>query len=152
LWLLALGLSGCIYDELTSSHVEAGGAVHAAIDTGVMHTTTALCNGHQDPANVNGYAPDVTFGLVAGDDATGANAFMDLGKGAVTFDLPISPTDRNQLEIHADGSGCTAQSGTVHVVSDGSHLTGTFSATGVRTDTGAACSISGDFAGVPIDR
>jgi hypothetical protein len=152
IWLLALGLSGCVYDELTGNHVEAGGAIHAAIDSGPMHTTTALCNGHQDPANMNGYAPDVTFGLTAGDDATGSNAFTDLGKGAYTFDLPITPTGRTQLAVHADGSGCTAQDGTVHVVSDGSHLTGTFSATGTRSDTGAACAIAGDFAGIPIDR
>jgi hypothetical protein len=152
LLFLALALQGCVYDELTSTHIEPGGALHAAIDSGPMHTTTAICNGHQDPANLTGYAADVTFGLVAGADATGSNAFTDLGKGTYTFDVPITPSGTSQLSVHAEGSGCAAQSGTVHLVSDGSHLSGNFTGSGTRTDSGAACMIAGDFSGIPLDR
>jgi hypothetical protein len=149
---IALLASGCVYDELTATHVEAGGVLHAAIDSGAMHMTTALCSGKNDPATINGYAPDVTVGVVAGDDATGATAVADLAKGAYTFDLAITANGRNRLEVHADGSGCVANAGTIHFVSDGSKLGGTFSATGTRSDTGAACAITGDLANVPEDR
>ena len=78
-----------IYDSLFKQNAlrhilvrQEGGAVHAAIDSGVMHTTTALFDGHHDPANMNGYAPDITLGLVAGEDNGGSNAYADLGKGA----------------------------------------------------------------------
>lgn len=148
----ALALPACVYDELTAHHVEPGGSLHAAIDSGPMHTTTAICNGHQDPANLNGYAADVTFGLVAGNDAVGASAFTDLGKGAITFDLPITPNGRTQLSVHADGSGCAAQTGTVHLVSDGNVLTGNFTASGTRTDSSAPCTVAGDLSGIPLDR
>jgi len=149
---LVLALQGCVYDELTAHHVEPGGALHAAIGSGPMHTTTAICDGHQDPANLNGYAADVIFGLVAGDDAAGSNAFTDLGKGAITFDLPVVPMGRTQLSVHAEGSGCAVQTGTVHLVSDGNVLTGNFSGSGTRTDSGAPCSVAGDLSGIPLDR
>ncbi len=132
--------SGCVGSELLAPHVEPGGAIHAQLDGGPDRVCTALADATQDPLRVSGSSPAVAFGLV-------------LPHADVTMPLTVAlDTPGLMLQVHADGSGCTAQSGTLMLSPDPQGgLDGTFSGTGTR-DTGASCTLDGTLAQVPIQK
>ena len=139
--------SGCLYQELTSSHVEPGGTVTAMLDGGMPRTTTGLGDATKDPFSLSGFSPFLTFGLVA------PGSKMALSMDNTTVEVDLAPGSGVQLEIHSDGTGCSAQSGVVHLHTSGDgHVDGDFTATGLVPGTTTACSFAGTLAGIPLSR
>jgi len=131
-----------VYQELTAPHVEPGGTVTAALSGGAPRTSTGLGDLTKDPFSLSGYSPYLTFGLVA----PGATDALKNDNAALDIAVPGA-----QLEIHTDGSGCSAQSATIHLTTGGGHLAGTFSATGTAPN-GDACTFTGTLDGIPLSR
>jgi hypothetical protein len=152
-WALILITNGCVYDELTAKHVEPGGAVHVTVNGGLDHTSTAIADATSLPLTVNGFAANLTFGLVAADDGNGHQPGDDLIADGSVVELPITAKDGNRLQVHLDGTGCDAQSGGIHLTSTGDTIDGDFTVDGVVTDgSGAACQITGTLSKIPVDR
>jgi hypothetical protein len=141
---VALFASGCIEQELLTPHVEPGGTVTAILGQGMPHQSTGLGDATKDPFSLSGYSPFLTFGLVA------PGAMATLATNNATMDLTIPSA---QLEIHSDGMGCSATSGTIHLTTDGSgHVAGSFTADGTVSGGTDACSFSGTLDSIPLDR
>jgi hypothetical protein len=146
---------GCVLDELTATHVEAGGAIHAALAGGADHVCTALADGKDSPFAVNGFSTVLTFGLVGATDSTGVSVLADiqLATPLPAITVPIGAGSTSQLEIHLDGSGCAASSGVVNLHVDASGLLqGDFNATGAVSGSTAPCQFAGTIVDVPLDR
>ena len=152
LWLSAIVIPGCVYDELLATHIMAGGVVRAQINGGTMHASTGLGDG-KDPLAVNGFAADLTFGLIVGDDALSAAATPQLVNANVTVQLPITPLSKTRLQVNLEGSGCDAQNGTVNLHTDGDKLiSGDFAASGTVPGGSTVCQVSGTLDKIPVDR
>jgi hypothetical protein len=137
-----------VYQELTSPHVEAGGTVTATLNGGAPRTSTGLGNATGDPFSLNGFSPILTFGLTAPSANTAVLAMPNMA-----IELQIVAGGAVQLEVHADGTGCSGQTGVVHLHTGGdTNVAGDFDATGVVPGTMEACSTSGTLAGIPVDR
>jgi hypothetical protein len=152
--LAVLVVPGCVYQELTTPHVEAGGMVQAVLGAGQPRTSTGLGDG-KDPLGVSGFSPFLTFGLVAGvDDFTGMSAATILAMPSTSVKLTITPATVSRVNVHADGTGCWAQNGVVNLHSDASlNLSGDFAATGNVSDSDPTpCTLSGTLTGIPVDR
>src|SRR4051812_20811762 len=152
-WLIAVcGLvcAGCYspIGELTATHVEAGGAVTAALDAGAESTTKAIADGTAQPMTIEGTSPALVFGLVFGaDDLTGMPATAQL-LGGHAVQMTVTAQGSVQLSVHMEGRSCAAGVGTVvHLTPDGKgHVDGDFS--GAGTD----CQMAGSLSGIPIDQ
>jgi hypothetical protein len=144
-WALVVVLaSGCVYQELTTPHVEPGGTVTAIIGNGMPRTSTGLGDATKDPFSLSGYSPYLTFGLVA----PGSMMALTMNNVAIEVDVPSA-----QLEVHADGSGCAAQSAVIHLHTDGNgNLGGDFTATGTVPNATDACTFTGTLDSIPISR
>ena len=143
--------AGCYspIDELTATHVTAGGTVTAMLDAGPAFTTTALADATAQPMTLEGTSPALVFGLIFGtDDLTGLSAHDQLIAGA-GVQMTVTPSGTVQLSVHANGGGCAATTGTViHLISDGNgHLNGDFSGSGDTCQT-----MSGTFASIPLSQ
>jgi hypothetical protein len=133
-----------VYQELTAPHVEPGGTVTAIIGNGMPRTSTGLGDLTKDPFSLSGYSPFLTFGLIA----PGSTMALTMDNTTIEVDVPSA-----QLEVHADGSGCSAQSAVVHLTTDGNgHLNGDFTASGTVPGATDACSFTGTLAGIPLSR
>ena len=150
--LVCASLSGCVYQELTATHVEPGGTVTASLSGGMARTSTGLADATSDPFQLSGFSPFLTFGIIAGDAQAGQISAALKTAGAAV-DLPLSSGGKNMLEIHTDGTGCSATTGIIHLraVDDG-HVAGDFSAMGTRTNSQDACTIDGMLDAIPVDR
>jgi hypothetical protein len=147
--LVLLGLlQGCVYQELTAPHVEAGGVVTAALNGGAPLTAKGLGDATKDPFSISGFSPLLTFGVIAPASYT-----APLAMPSMAVELPINTSGYVQLQVHADGSGCVAQTGTLQLATDaGNNLTGSFDAAGVVPDGTDTCTMSGTLQGVPVMR
>jgi hypothetical protein len=153
---LLLLLCGCwdlsaVVDPPT---VNPGGKVQASLVGGLARTTAAVAHGKSEPMVVEGASAELTFSLTAAR-TVGLNgtALTDLKKPGDSTQLDIMPGDANHLEIHLDGGGCVAQSGTVSLSLDGSsQLAGSFQAQGTISGGSAACQMMGTLSGIPQDR
>ncbi len=144
----ALLLSAGCYSpvgELVTPHVEAGGAVNAALDGGPMMTTKALADATGDPMLIDGTSAALVIGMVVGDDdLTGmpAKAQLLAGHGV---QMTVGPSSRAQLSVHLGGRSCAATQATIHLTPDGNgHLGGDFSG------MGDGCAMTGTLSAVPI--
>ncbi len=149
---LPLLSGGCLDDvisEATAPHTDPGGTVQASEVTGEERTTTALANATAEPMTIQGASSELTFSLTAAD-TVGGTAITDLAQANTATSLTIYPGGRNTLEIHLDGGGCLASTGTVHLsIDDASHIAGDFIITGTVSGGTAACQASGTLTAVP---
>ena len=149
-WLgLLLVAGGCWspVTDLVTSHVEAGGTLSASLDSGPATTSKGIADATASPMTMNATSSALVFGLVIGTDInTGGDGTTELlANTAVT--LSVSPTSATQMSVHLNGQSCAATTAVVHVTPDGSgHLGGDFSG------SGAGCTTSGTFTGIPIDK
>jgi hypothetical protein len=131
--------------ELITPHVEAGGAIAAALGSGPSLTVKALADGTVDPMTINGSSPELVFGLIVGTDVLSgmpAKALLLAGK---TVQLTVA--GGSELSVHLGGQSCATTAATVNLRPDGKgHIDGDFNG------TGASCSTSGTLASVPIDQ
>lgn len=145
----ALLLPGCYspVDELIATHVEAGGAITASLDSGAAVTTKAIVDGKAQPITIEGTSPTLVFGIVFGtDDLTGMPATAQLLAGK-TVQMTVSAAGTTQLSVHLDGRSCAANTAVIHLVPDGKgHVDGDFSG------AGDACAMSGTLSQIPIDQ
>jgi hypothetical protein len=146
-------LAGCDLSSFEDPPtVSPGGKVQAQLGGGAVHTTAAVAHGKSEPMVVDGASSELTFSLTAGD-STGGTALTSLQKAGDNTQLQISPGSRNRLEIHLDGGGCVAVTGTVSLGLDGSsHLTGAFDADGTVSGGTSSCHMTGTLADIPQDR
>jgi hypothetical protein len=146
--LVAFASSGCVYDELTSPHTEPGGTVTATLNGGAPHTSTGLGMAGGDPFSLSGFSPILTFGLTAPSASTAGLAMLN-----TAIELDFQPGGSVQLEIHADGTGCSGQVGVVHLHTGGNtDVAGDFSATGVVPGTSEPCTLQGTLDAIPVTR
>ena len=147
-WLVALLLAGCYspVTDLVTSHVEPGGTVTATLGSGPPLSTKGIADATGDPMTVDATSVFFVFGLVVGDDASGASGkTMLLANQAVT--LTVTATSRAQMSVHVNGTSCAATSAVVNLRPDGNgHLDGDFQG------SGQGCTFTGTLAQVPIDR
>jgi hypothetical protein len=152
LLVLAILLGGCldsVIEEASAPQFNPGGMVLAEVVTGQERTTTALGNSTQEPMTIQGTSAQLTFSLTAAD-TLGGTADTDLKSPPASTTLSIHPGGRNALEVHLDGSGCLATTGTVHLTIDtGYHLAGDFDADGTVSGGSTACHVTGTLANVP---
>jgi hypothetical protein len=150
--LLVLFSGGCldsVIQEATTPVTNPGGTVQAEVVSGQARTTTALGNSTQEPMTIQGASAQLTFSLTAAD-TLGGTADTDLKNPPASTTLSIHPGGRNALEVHLDGGGCLASTGTVHLTIDtGYHLAGDFDADGTVADGSDSCHITGTLANVP---
>jgi hypothetical protein len=154
LFLLLVFAGGCwsVIDEATQSHVDPGGKVQAQMGPGQIRTTTALASAKSEPMKIQGASSELTFSLTAAQ-SQGGTAITDLMQPGSASVLTIDSTTRNQLEVHLDGSGCVATQGTVHLMlNDSKNIDGDFDADGTVSGGTSACHMSGQLAGVPLDK
>jgi hypothetical protein len=151
-WAGALALcagAGCYspVGELVMPHVEPGGAVTAALDSGAMVTTKALADGTAQPMNIEGTSPALVFGLIFGvDDLTGMPATAQL-LGGHAVQMTVSSAGTVQLSVHMEGRSCAAGTAVVHLTPDGKgHVDGDFSG------MGSGCQMAGTVSQVPINQ
>lgn len=142
-------LAGCYspVEELVTPHVEPGGTITAALDTGPPLTTKALADATAQPMTLEGTSPALVFGLIFGvDDLTGLPAHDQLVAGSAV-QMTVSSAGTVQLSVHMSGRSCAANTAVIHLMPDGNgHLNGDFSGAG---DT---CQFSGTLAGIPINQ
>jgi hypothetical protein len=151
--LLFAGCWSSVLDEATQSHVDPAGKVQAALTGGTPRTTTALAHAKSEPMVVEGASTELTFSLTAADSAGGGTALGDLKMPGNTTQITVRPGGRNRLEIHLDGGGCVATSGSVQLSLDGNgHLQGGFDADGMVSGGSSSCHMTGTLADVPVDR
>ena len=151
--LACLALPGCIYDELLATHVEPGGSVKATMNMGPEMDSTAMGEATKEPLTINGFSPNLTFGLIAGADTAGATALADLAKPNVAVQLLITPTSVTRLEIHLGGTGCVAQTGTIDLRTDNNkNFSGDFQADGTVSGSAAPCQLAGTLDAIPVER
>lgn len=133
--------------ELVATHVEAGGAITAALDGGPEQSTKALADATGDPMLVDGTSAGLVFGLVVGDDdLTGMPAKPQLLAGKAV-QLTVAPSTRAQMSVHTGGRSCAATQATIHLTPDGNgHLDGDFNG------AGEGCMFAGKLSAVPIDQ
>src|SRR4051812_22536391 len=113
--LLLLALPGCIYQELTATHIEAGGVVTATLNGGGPHTSKGLGDSTKDPFSISGNSPFLVSPLPPPPPTPPPPAWP--GRA---FLLPLVPGGYVQPAAHADGPGSTADSGTLHLATDAS--------------------------------
>jgi hypothetical protein len=146
---LALVLPGCYspVGELVATHVEPGGAVTAALESGPPVTTKALADGTAMPMTLEGTSPSLVFGLIFGrDDYSGMPAQSQVLAG-LSVQMTVSSTASVQLSVHMSGRSCAANVAVIHLTPDGKgHLDGDFSG------EGDSCQMSGTFSGIPINQ
>jgi hypothetical protein len=134
-------------------HIMPGGVVRASID-GAAQAGPGLVSAKAEPMSLSGYTTNMTFGLVAGEDAGGRTALQALGVAGGSIELVLTPITRTALQVHLAGSGCKATSGTIKLRTDESKkiVSGEFEAQGTRTGTMASCIISGSLESIPVER
>jgi hypothetical protein len=145
-----LALCGCYspVGELLATHVEAGGAVAAAIDGGPMLSTEGLADGNADPMTINGFSNLIVVGIIVGDDDISATAAKPLLLKNQAVTMTVGTTSRARLSVHIDGRSCAATSAIVHLTPDGKgHIDGDF--TGSGSD---GCTFAGTLKGIPIEQ
>src|SRR6184192_1881761 len=104
---------GCWSNFVDDPTVSPGGKVQASLASGAVHTTAAVAHGKSEPMVVDGASAELTFSLTAAD-TVGGTALNDLKSAGDTTQLRIYSGSRNKLEIHLDGGGCVAITGTVN--------------------------------------
>jgi hypothetical protein len=118
--------------------------VTVALDGQPPRTSTGLGDLTKDPFGINGYSPFLTFGLVS----AGADAVLKDNNAMLDVAVPAA-----QLEIHSDGTGCAAQTGLIHLRTDGNgKVSGDFTAAGVVSGGTDSCSFSGTLDSIPLNR
>jgi hypothetical protein len=131
--------------ELVTPHVEAGGAIMAALANGPSLTTTAIADSTVDPMTITGNSPTFVFGLIVGNDSISgmpAKAML-LASDGVTLTIAAG----SQLSVHMNGQNCAATAATVNLRPDGKgNIDGDFTA------TGDGCSTDGTLTAVPINQ
>lgn len=152
---LAVFLCGCtnVYQELLTPRVTPNGVVRAAIDGRPLVASTGMGQAQAERLQVTGFSPELTFGLVAGEDAAGRTAKEVLVEPGSAIALEITPLSATQLQVHMGGTGCKAQEGTLALRIDKDRLLeGEFEAMGVVTGGDAPCALSGTLERIPIER
>jgi hypothetical protein len=146
-------LAACWSNFVDAPTVAPGGKVSASLAGGAAHTTAAVAHGMSEPMVVEGASAELTFSLTAADTIAGGTALGDLKMAGDSAQVQITSGSRNKLEIHLDGGGCVAVTGTVNLSLDGnSHVAGAFAADGTVSGGTSSCHMTGTLADVPQDR
>jgi hypothetical protein len=146
----ALALAGCYspVQELVTPHVDAGGAMGAALDGGPITSVQALADATSDPMTINAASALLVIGIVVGDDDATASSAKTMLLNDQPVTMTVSPLARAQLGVHLNGRSCTLVMGRVALRPDGKgHLDGEFSGTGED-----GCRVDGTLSQVPIER
>lgn len=149
-------LSGCnIYSEILTPRITPNGKLTANIDGGTTYSSTGLGTALKERFELNGFSAALTFGLVAGEDATGRGSKAVLAEANTAIDLIITPVTATRLQVHLGGSGCIADDGLIHLRSDkDKHIDGEYSATGhvPASDPPIPCELNGKLERIPVER
>lgn len=149
---VAFWVSGCyeqIVEAVVDDNHEPGGVMQVQIGDGAPGETTGLASG--DPLIITGQNTSLVIALTVGDTATGASAKTALATPGAQITANFVPKGRNQLQVHIGGNNCVADSGSAQLTAntDGT-ISGTFSASGTVTQTGAAFTLTGKLTEVPF--
>lgn len=156
-FLVAVG-PGCISDYLSAvvdpADVTPAGKIQASLVGGELRTTAAVAHGKSEPMTVQGTSAELTFSLTAAQTTgVGGTALTDLKNPGDSTQLDILAGNANHLEIHLNGGGCVAVTGSVSLSLDAnSQLGGSFEAQGTVSGGSDACQMTGTLSGVPQDR
>lgn len=153
---LCVCLAGCnVYQDLLTPRTEPGGAIKATIGASPERMSKGMGEDKKEKERleVSGFSPELTFGLIAGEDASGRSAKAVLVNAEAAIELPLTPTSSTRLQIHLDGGGCAAEDGFVVLRTDKDKLLhGEFLATGTTTTGSLRCELAGTLEKVPIER
>jgi hypothetical protein len=149
-------LCGCVEQEiigaLTNPPVKSQGQIVVSMNSGAVLTVPGLASGKADPLVIEGTTSEMTFSMIAADESNGATAHAVLTEASRAVDLVMLTGGRSLIEVHRDGNGCVAQTGSVRLELDASKkLAGTFDVAGTVWGGSAPCTLQGTLDGVPLD-